>query len=90
MKDPRISALRSRAERDLTISDGSLRLLLCLLSDYGRKNKAWNLTTADAADLCGIADQKSVRRRFLELVTAGYIVKAGQAGCPPKNLYFWP
>ena len=90
MKDPRIVALRNRAERDHGISDGALRLLLALLTKFGREKKAWTCTNAEALELCGISDRKTLLRRFACLIQAGYLVKAGAAGCPPKNLYFWP
>jgi len=90
MKDARIVALRNRAERDHSISDGALRLLLSLLTAFGHKQKAWHCTNTEASSLCGISDRKTLQKRFESLIQSGYLVKAGQDGCPPRNLYFWP
>lgn len=89
MKDPRIAALRSRAERDLAISDGSLRLFLRLLTFFGARNKAFYLDASQTCELCGLNDRKTAARRLQQLVSAGYLLRFGPDGCPPTNSYLW-
>lgn len=89
MKDPRIAALRLRAERDLSISDGSLRLLLRLLTFFGSRNKVFHLDSRQVCELCGLSDRKTAARRLQQLVSAGYLLKFGPDGCPPTNSYLW-
>jgi len=92
-KKAAIIAARNRAERDLTISDGALRLLLRLcsrlyVSPKARLETAFPLPWSEVAILCGINDHVSARRRIGELVKAGYLKPDGLKGCPPINHFF--
>lgn len=58
MKDPRIVALRNRAERDFSISDGALRLILRICSEvytnpHRHPDDDFPLSAAKVAQLCG-------------------------------------
>ncbi len=93
MKDSRIVQLRNRAERDLAISDGALRLILRVCSfvfvDPKRKpDEAFALPWSKVAIWCGVSGENNARRRISELVEARYLKCDGARGCPPTNYFF--
>ncbi len=88
-----IGEIRIKAERDLTISDGALRLLFRICSyryvdPKATLEKAFPLPWSVAAIWCGLSDDKSASRRIAELVDAGYLKCDGLRGCPPINHFF--
>jgi hypothetical protein len=92
-KQQAIGQIRTRAERDLAISDGALRLLLRLCSHIYVNPKAtfekpFPLPWSTVALWCGLSDDKSAARRIAELVDAHYLKSDGLRGCPPTNHFF--
>ena len=85
-----VTKIRVRAEQDQSLTAGSFRLLLRLLTRHGTASKAWPCPSAEAAALAGIRDRHTIRARLIELEAAGYLAKVGPAGCPPRYLYYWP
>lgn len=98
MKDKRIVDLRNRAERDVTISDGALRLILRLASHvytnpHMLADDSFPLPAARVAQLCGLRDPEVCYRRIYELLpTPGiaygkhrksYLRRVEKKGCPP-------
>ena len=93
MKDHRIIKLRNKAERDLAISDGALRLLLRICSfvfvDPRRKaDEPFPLPWSQAAIWCGLDDQKSAYRRIAELTDEKYLTRGELRGSPPIQYFF--
>ena len=73
MKDPRFVAMRNRAERDLTISYGALRLLLRLVSNaytdpHFYPDQPFPLPWSTVGLLCGKSDPEICYRRIYELL----------------------
>lgn len=98
MKDIRIVALRNRAERDHSISDGALRLILRLASEvytnpHMMADEEFALPAGRVALLCGLRDPEVCYRRIYELLpTPGvaygkhrksYLRRVEKCGCPP-------
>jgi hypothetical protein len=95
-KQKAIGRIRTKGERDLSISDGALRLLLRLCSHIYTNPKAslekpFPLPWSTVAVWCGLSDDKSASRRIAELEDAGYLKGDGLRGCPPiKHFYLIP
>jgi hypothetical protein len=98
MKDRRIVELRNRAERDHSISDGALRLILRLASQvytnpHMMADESFALPAGRVAQLCGLRDPEVCYRRIYELlptpgITYGkhrksYLRRVEKRGCPP-------
>ena len=92
-KQKAIGQIRIRGERDLSISDGALRLLFRLCSHIytnpkATLEKAFPLPWSTVAIWCGLKDDKSASRRIGELCDRGYLKCDGLRGCPGINHYF--
>ena len=88
MKDTRIIKLRNKAERDLAISDGALRLLLRICSfifvDPRRKaDDPFPLPWSQVAVWCGVTGENNAYRRIIELVSQKYLTRESLRGSPP-------
>jgi hypothetical protein len=98
MKDPRIVALRNRAERDHGISDGALRLILRLASEiytnpHAMADDEFPLPAGRVGHLCGLRDPEVCYRRIYELLPSpdiaygkhrkSYLRRTEKRGCPP-------
>ncbi len=92
-KEKIIGQIRIRAERDLTISDGALRLIFRVCSHIYTNPKAkldqpFPLPWSQVAIWCGVSGENNARRRISELVDRGYLKCDGSKGCPPTNYFF--
>ena len=92
-KEKIIGKIRMAAEKDLTISDGALRLLFRLCSHIYVNPKAklenpFPLPWSQVAVWCALKDADASARRIAELVDAGYLKCDGLRGCPPTNHFF--
>jgi hypothetical protein len=92
-KQQAIGQIRTRAERDLSISDGALRLVMRLCSHIYTDPKAtlekpFPLPWSTVAVWCGLSDDKSAARRIGELIDRHYLKCDGLRGCPPINHFF--
>lgn len=98
MRDPRIVKLRQMAERDFTISDGALRLILRICTEiycnpHAMPEDSFPLSAGKVAMLCGRKDHEICYRRIYELLpqpgtTYGkhrrsYLKRVELRGCPP-------
>lgn len=98
MKDPRFVAMRNRAERDQTISDGALRLILRLVSGgytnpHFHPDDSFPLPWSKVGQLCGRLDPENCYRRIYELLPQpgiaygkhrkSYLRRVERRGCPP-------
>jgi hypothetical protein len=92
-KQQAIGQIRTRAERDLSISDGALRLVMRLCSHIYTDPKAtlekpFPLPWSTVAVWCGLKDADAAARRIAELVDRHYLKCDGLRGCPPINHFF--
>jgi hypothetical protein len=92
-KNNDIGSIRTRGERDLTISDGALRLLMRICSaryvdPKARMDEPFPLPWSKVALWCGVNGENNCRARLHDLVTAGYLKCDGARGCPPTNFFF--
>ena len=88
-----IGQIRIAAEKDLSISDGALRLLFRICSfrfvnPKAKMEEAFPLPWSKAAIWCGLKDADAAARRLAELVDRGYLKCDGLRGCPPTNHFF--
>jgi hypothetical protein len=92
-KNKIIGQIRIKAERDLTISDGALRLLFRICSaryvdPKAKMDDAFALPWSKVALWCGVNHKAEAYARVTSLVSAGYLKCDGLRGCPPINYYF--
>jgi hypothetical protein len=76
-----ISTLRRSAERDLTITDGALRLFLRVVEAVDT-SEPFTLTAKQAGALCGLTDKATLYARIHQLCPK-YLKPLGVKGCPP-------
>lgn len=87
MKDPRLIALRTRAERDLALSDGAFRLLCRLISEkyvapHFLPDDEFPLAWSTVARLTGASMRQCYR--YIDALLNGPYVRGGTLkGCPP-------
>lgn len=87
MKDPRLIALRTRAERDLSLADGAFRLLCRLISEkyvapHFLPEDEFPLAWPTVARLTG-ASMRQCYRYIDALVNGPYLRGGTLKGCPP-------
>lgn len=92
MNDPRIMKLRQCAEKDLRLSDCSMRLYFRIASERvlnptEEAGSRFDLPWKQVAHWCGLSDFKTCYERVAELVSLGYLYDEGLRGCPPTNTY---
>lgn len=91
MKDLRLIELRTRAERDLALSDGAFRLLCRLVSEKYNDpcffaEESFALPWTKAKKLCAIEEDQSYSR-ISSLKNRGYIGSDGLKGCPATAFF---
>ena len=92
-KNKTIGAIRIKAERDLAISDGALRLLFRICSNiYTNPNAKLDVSFpvpwSKVAMWCGISDRDTCYNRLKDLVEHKYLKCDGVRGCPPIGYFF--
>lgn len=91
MKDLRLIELRTRAERDLALSDGAFRLLCRLVSEkyndpHFFAEESFALSWTKVQRLCDVAKDQAYER-LKNLIAQGFIGKRGLKGCPAEQTF---
>ena len=93
MKDKKIIRIKLAAERDHRLTGDTFRVLcrigsMLYVDPKASLDKPFPLPWSKVAMWCNLSDDKSARRRILELVDAGYLKCDGVRGCPPINHFY--